>query len=154
MKPDTEERLAALIDRELKQLPEQEAPATLVPRVLAALRQRAALPWYRTAWQTWPYALQVASLAVLGAMFGGLCFGGWELSHGATANEVTQVLQQWFSGFSVAGNVLSVIAHAGLLAAQHLGPVFLAGCAFAALAAYLSCLGLGTAFVRLAVARR
>lgn len=154
MNPDTEKQLAALIDRELKRLPDREAPATLVPRVLTALRQRTALPWYRSAWQTWPYGLQVASLAALGVMFGGLCFAGWELSHAAAAAEATQTLQEWLARFSVVGNVLAVIAQAGLLAARHLGTVFLAGCVFAAVAAYLSCLGLGTAFVRLAVARR
>jgi hypothetical protein len=56
--------LERLIDRELKQLPAPSAPRTLLPRVRAAVEQRAARPWYLRAWFTWPGPVQ----AVFGAM--------------------------------------------------------------------------------------
>ena len=49
------------IDRALKRLPALHAPATLLPRVMAAVQQWAAKPWYERAWFTWPRSLQIAS---------------------------------------------------------------------------------------------
>ena len=54
-----------LIDGKLGQLPEPVAPATLLPRVLAAIEAHLARPWYRRAWRTWPQALQAVSAAGL-----------------------------------------------------------------------------------------
>jgi uncharacterized membrane protein YidH (DUF202 family) len=62
MNPDD---LQHLIDRELKRLPTPHAPATLLPRVLAATVAGRPAPWYARAWVTWPLAWQVASLAIL-----------------------------------------------------------------------------------------
>jgi hypothetical protein len=53
--------LERLLDRELKQLRTPRAPATLLPRVLAATVHREA-PAPR-GWQTWPMAWRVASIA-------------------------------------------------------------------------------------------
>lgn len=146
--------LEAAIDCRLKALPELRAPATLLPRVLAVIERRAVPAWYCRSWQMWPAALRAVSLAVLLAAFGGLCFAGWELSHAAGVGEATQTLRQWVSGLGAMWNTLAVILQAMLLAVKHLGPLFIAVCVFGGIAAYLSCLGLGTAFVRLAVARR
>jgi len=154
MNSDYAERLGEATDRELKGLPELRAPRTLLPRVMAAIHQRAALPWYHQAWHAWPHGLQIASFSVLALMFGGLCFAGWELSHAGGVGEATQPLRQWFSGFETVWKTLAVIVQAMLLAAKDLGPLFIAVCVFAGIATYVSCLALGTAFVRLAVARR
>lgn len=154
MNGNIEKQLEALIDRELKQLPALPAPPTLLPRVLAALGHRAALPWYRSDWQAWPFRLQVASLACLAAMFAGLCFGSWQLSEAAMVGEATQTLRHWFSGFAFVWSTLAVLGNALVLAAKNLGPLAVWACIIAGLATYLSCLGLGTAFVRLAVVRR
>ena len=54
MNPNHETELEALVDRELKSLPPLAAPPSLAPRILAALAARAAVPWYRRAWQEWP----------------------------------------------------------------------------------------------------
>ena len=46
---------------------------------MRVIEQRAAAPWYRREWQTWPLALQTGSLAGLLAAFAFLCFEGWQL---------------------------------------------------------------------------
>ena len=48
---------------ELRHLPEPLAPATLLPRVLAAVDAWARRPWYARAWFTWPLGWQAASVA-------------------------------------------------------------------------------------------
>jgi hypothetical protein len=82
MNPDD---LQQLMDRELKRLPTPRAPATLLPRVLAATVARPPVPWYARAWVTWPLGWQVASLAVLvaaGVGFAMLAPDVWQAAAG------------------------------------------------------------------------
>ncbi|MCC7010168.1 MAG: hypothetical protein IT184_15280 [Acidobacteria bacterium] len=62
MQPDDLERL---IDRELRALPAPRAPRSLVPRVMAAIDARQAMPWYRRGWSQWPPVWRTTSLAAL-----------------------------------------------------------------------------------------
>lgn len=57
--------LERLIDAELRKLPPLRAPRALLPRVMAAVAEAAARPWYARAWLTWPVGWQIASVAVL-----------------------------------------------------------------------------------------
>lgn len=61
--PDDE--LERLADRALRRLPGPRAPHTLLPAVMAAVRQWADRPWYSRAWFTWPLGWQVVSVAAL-----------------------------------------------------------------------------------------
>ena len=54
---------------ELARLPSPIAPATLLPRVLAAVDAWARRPWYARAWFTWPLGWQVVSVLLVGAAF-------------------------------------------------------------------------------------
>ena len=83
MNPEFEKQLAAKVQQELNTLGELSAPPALAGRVLRAIEQRSAAPWYRCAWQTWPLAMQGVSLVALVLLFGGICFGVGELSHAA-----------------------------------------------------------------------
>ena len=62
MQPVDLERLA---HRSLRQLPTPVAPATLLPRVLAAIERCARRPWYSRTWLTWPAGWQAASVVAL-----------------------------------------------------------------------------------------
>ena len=54
-------------DRALKALPAPEAPPTLVPNVMRAVRlaSEQPAPWYSQAWLTWPRDAQVASITLV-----------------------------------------------------------------------------------------
>ena len=58
------------LDRELKGLPQPQAPRTLLPRVLAATVHAEARP-AATGWFTWPLAWRIASVVVLAALTAG-----------------------------------------------------------------------------------
>jgi hypothetical protein len=45
----------------LRNLPPPEAPATLLPRVMAAVRALSARPWYERSWFTWPPVWRLTS---------------------------------------------------------------------------------------------
>ena len=154
MKPDSQQRLESQVDRLLKRLPEVSAPRTLMPRVLAAVRARAALPWYRQSWQAWPMPLQVATIVVLVASFGGFFFATWELSRAAGYAVIRQEIVGMFSGLTVIGNVLGVLISALRLVVEKLGTVFIFGCLAAAALAYSIFIGLGTVYLRLALSQR
>jgi hypothetical protein len=72
---DFESDLDRALDRQLQELPGQKAPATLLPRVMAAVAHGsvaartpavpAPAPWYLRPWLTWPRALRVASAAAV-----------------------------------------------------------------------------------------
>jgi hypothetical protein len=146
--------LEAAVERRLKALPELRAPATLLPRVMAAIERRTAPAWYRRAWQTWPLALQAASLAVLVALFAGLCLGAWQLTHSSGATAATHEINGWLAALDMVWRTLGVLGAAALLAVQRLGMGFIAACVVLALVCYAVSLGLGTVCLRLAMTRR
>jgi hypothetical protein len=154
MNPEFEKRLAAKIQQELNGLGELSAPPTLAGRILRAIAQRTAAPWYRCAWQSWPLAAQAVSLVALLALFGGICFGVVELSHAVQASPVGQQAGEWFAWFGVLWKTAGVLVDAAATAFRHLGMGIVIGCGLALLVTYAACVGLGTACARLALARR
>lgn len=70
-----ERELERLVDRELKGLPTPHAPRTLLPRVMAAVAETPAQPWYSQPWVTWPVAAQAGSVVALAALLA----AGWQL---------------------------------------------------------------------------
>jgi hypothetical protein len=154
MNPDYDKQLEAAISRELKALPELAAPGALANRVMAAIGQRARVPWYRRSWQTWPVALQAASLVVLLALFGGLCLGGWHLSQTETVSFALRRVGEWSSGLSTIGNTLNVLVSAAVLVVKKLGTGVIVTCLIIVGLGYAMCVGLGTVYFRLAFAKR
>jgi hypothetical protein len=154
MNSDYEKRLEAEIDRELRALPELQAPASLMVRVRSAIAQRTAVPWYRQSWQMWPMVWRVAAMAVLLASFGGLCFASWQLTRAAGFSLAMQEVGHVFSGLTAIWTALNALAGAGLVVMKHLGTGFIIATCAAVVFGYAICVGLGTAVVRLAFARR
>lgn len=153
MNRDHEQELQQEIDAVLKGLPARRAPSTLLPRVLAAIQSRAARPWYRKSWQTWPPPWRVASLATLLSLFGGLCLAGWELPQADAYASTVGQLSQWLSGVGAFWNALAVLVSAGLAAVRQLPAGFIAAGLISLGLSYGLCIGLGAAWIRLALAR-
>ena len=154
MNPEYEKELAAWVDRELKALPTLRAPETLVSRVMATLEQRAALPWYRRSWQTWPVALQAAFMVVLLAGFGGVCVASWQCVHTPAFASVSREVVGLFSFLGTAWKTVNVLLSAVALAFKSLGSAVVIGSIVALLFGYAMCVAFGTVYVRLAFARR
>jgi hypothetical protein len=54
------------VHRLLRSLPDRAAPSGLETRVMAALAQRAALPWWRRSYAGWPVAVRILFFLVAG----------------------------------------------------------------------------------------
>ncbi len=154
MNADHDSQLEAQIDRELKSLPPLAAPATLAPRVMAAIASRAAAPWYRQPWQGWPVPLRAAALVVLAAFFASLCLGAWRLPDTEGYLAAARHAAGWTSSLTTLWNGFNAVLGALAQAVQQLGRGFLIGCLAAVALAWAICLGLGTACLRLTFARR
>jgi hypothetical protein len=139
------------IDRQLKALPELDAPAGLVPRVMATLAARAALPWYRQSWSHWPAALRWGSLAAFLALFGGLCYASSGIFERAEASIRERVPANTL-GLASLWNALNDLAATAFAALQHLGTGAMVGIAATLILSYLMFLALGAAYYRLAFA--
>ena len=65
----TPEELGKFIHEQLRGLPGRPAPRSLESRVLAAIAERATIPWYHKSWHYWPAAIRSAFLVLAtGAM--------------------------------------------------------------------------------------
>ncbi len=136
MNADHDSQLEAQIDRELKSLPPLAAPATLAPRVMAAIASRA------------------AALVVLAAFFASLCLGAWRLPDTEGYLAAARHAAGWTSSLTTLWNGFNAVLGALAQAVQQLGRGFLIGCLAAVALAWAICLGLGTACLRLTFARR
>jgi hypothetical protein len=154
MNSDYDKELEAGIDRELKRLPELAAPATLIPRVMAAIEHQAAVPWYRQPWLDWPLPARAASFAFLLAVFGGVGFGLWAFLQTAVFAAATGKVGELVSSIGLVQNALNAIGGALVLAVKQLGTGFMIGICAAVASGYVLCVGLSTLCVRLAFARR
>ncbi len=151
-----EEKLAAWADQALKQLPARRAPATLAPRVLAALAKQPALPWYRRPWLNWPRHMQLLSFVLFAGIIGAV---GWFLLPHADALNLANAKQtlaqsEGVRPVSVAMGVLTTLGNALVLVLGNVkGWVIAAGLGVLGFL-YCSCLGLGTACWRLSAGNR
>jgi hypothetical protein len=121
---------------------------------MMAIEGRANVAWYRQPWQRWPAVLRTAALVILLALFGGLCFAGWQLAQDEAFIGATHKVGGWLSSVSAVGNAVSVLLGAVVLAVKQLGTGFIVAALVAVAAGYAMCLGLGTVCVRLAFAHR
>jgi len=153
--PPTDEReLEGLIHRELRRLPELEAPGTLIPRVMATIAARAQLPWWRRAWLTWPSAMQVLSVLLLLAAVGVAASWGLRTWEFCTGHPLLQKTLQSLASFSFLWQVPLVLLNAlGVVVRSHSQQLMIYGGGLLAVM-YLSCVGLGTACYRVVFNKR
>ncbi len=154
MDSEYDRRLEAEVDRVLKGLPDLQAPSTLIPRVRTTLAQRRSVPWYRQPWPAWPVPVRAAALVILAGFFGSLCLGAWRLPDTEGYLAASRHAAGWFSGLVTLWNALLALLSTLARAFEQLGRGFLVGCLAAVALAWAMCLGMGTACLRLALARR
>ncbi len=139
MNTEPDKQLETRIHRALRELPPRRAPASLIPRVRAAIATRESRAWWRQPWWNWPRPMQAASLACALALLGVVAFAGTNAptvlgSFGASVvawlgldglhGVTSELFARWFAG-------PYLIYTAALLGGL-----------------YLACIALGSAFYR------
>jgi hypothetical protein len=154
MKPDYEHRLEQELERELRQLPLLRAPESLAARVMSQLQQRTRVAWYRQPWQMWPAPLRWLSMGLLLGAFGGLCYACWLLTRAAGVSVAAHELAETCSGANALLQAAGAILGAFVSVIKHLGLGILIPALILIGLGYATCVGVGTACVRLALAHR
>ena len=153
MEHETDKQWEELLDRKLRDLPEREAPATLIPRVLAAIEARARLPWWRRSWWHWPPLARILALVLLGVVVGGMAYLLAGVEHSLVVAAVEQQAVDWLARLTPFWNACVTLGNAAALVLRQCGNLLLFGAVFLCVGMYLSCLALGTVCYRLALNR-
>jgi hypothetical protein len=151
MANEPEKKLEELIHRELRQLPDLQAPPGIIQRVRATLEARARLPWYQRSWFTWPLPLRLASAAMMLALVSGLT---WLISHVSVRPTGLEFPLVESPTVSTLMSVTSAIANALVLTARAINPIYLAAALALVAMMYISCIALGTVCYRIAWDKR
>ena len=150
MQPEFDPKLEAILDQELRKLPDVPAPQTLAPRVMARIRAREKKPWWQQSWWNWPLAAQAAFLVIVLAIVGlftqsGLMVDDSVRSYSQQVTEQASTLSMLLDSFAPLLNAVGLLW-------QKAQP-FLLYALVLALGLYLACVGVGTMFVRVAIKR-
>jgi hypothetical protein len=141
------------IHRYLRDLPELEAPPTLLPRVLEQIRLRAEVRWWRRPWAFWPpHCRAMLVLATLSAV--AVVLWGQYLWHAEGAQALGAVWTEQSNRLNALLEVpVTLLNGFWAVARNSVAPFWLpaAGLLFAM---YLTCVGVGTACVRVAYTQR
>lgn len=139
-----------VLHRELNELPDLQAPSSLIPKVMEKLQREAVLPWYRQSLWQWPSALRAAALilmiAIVGTLVGAIPITWHWVIAPALAN-VQASVAEWWEPF---GSSLSVLFGVGATFWQEHLQQLLLGVALLFVAIYFTFIAAGTAVYRLA----
>ncbi len=154
--PRDPDKLAEVVDRELKALPDMQAPSTLLPRVMALIATQTPSPWYRKSWQAWPVPLQIILLLGLTLSFGGLYVVAARIPQSDLVMRLTNEIQAGLALASIIWNALVALAGVAerLFKGMNISPAIIAGCCGALILAYAACLSLGAVYLKLALTRK
>ena len=151
MQNEREQKLASRIQRELARLPLVEAPASLLPRVMAAVEARVRQPWWRRSWLSWPRSCRVLFLLVSVVLAGACAYGFNLLVAGIAVGAPGESLAGEFDFLRPAWGVALALGNALVLVIQSGGPLLIWGICLTMAAIYLTSIGLGTLCYRVAV---
>lgn len=153
MRPDPEAELEQIIDRALRRLPDRQAPANLMPRVLQALAQRRNLPWWRKAYTFWPWPARFLFLATTCGLSALVLYFTWGMSAGLSFASLSNEVSEITARFDAFGGIARALGGAAVTLVRSAGPwVCWVGAGLLA-ACYLTTMALGTFCYRLACPR-
>lgn len=148
MTPEEQQKLERLIHRTLRELPTRSAPPSLESRVQAELARRAALPWWRKSFLSWPLPARAVFVVACGALVKLVLMAtGWASAGVSTA----QVKSTFASELQWAKTGTNLFNSATDLTATLLGsipPLWLYGGIATIVALYVALFGLGAAAYR------
>lgn len=150
MNPHDEQKLERLIQQTLRDLPPRRAPRSLEQRVLAALEQRAALPWWRKGFVYWPPAARAAFVMLAVTVVAGF---SWLLT-GVDAGPVVARLIPTFAWIDGIASIASASREFVEVVLRSIPSTWLYGGLIAVASLYAALFGLGATAYRLLYAHR
>ena len=150
MQNEREDKLAERIQRELDRLPLLNAPASLLPRVMAAVEARVHLPWWRRSWSTWPTGYRVLFLLVSVVLAAGCAYGLSVVGEDVSFPSLKTAVSGSFAFLRPVWELVLALGNALVLVVRSGGPLLLWVLGLTVTAVYLASVGLGTLCYRVA----
>jgi hypothetical protein len=147
--PDNKE-LEDFIHAQLQKLPEREAPADLLANVMAAVKVRQNLPWWKQPFTSWPRGIQSILFVLLGAVFSTVAYLA---AKPAEALSVNALSERASSIYWMPRLVISWV-DAAVTVVTNLPWPWLAALAAVLCAMYLGCVAAGVALYRITTSSR
>lgn len=139
----TPEELEKFIHQNLRALPVRRAPRSLESRVMAAIEQRAMIPWYHKSWSYWPAAVRAAFLAGATGVTGALVTAFYLMFNGADASAFAAQAGERLSLFTKIYHLAAWIADFGANLFSSIPSLWLYGGLALVAALYATFFGLG-----------
>lgn len=143
----TPEEIEQRLHQALRALPARRAPSTLEQRVLAAIAERQARPWWHQSYAYWPTPVRMAFF-VLSAALAAVVIGAAATllpGFGATAGQPVEATLGWFAQIRATGSALAEVG-GRLLPSVSMTWIYVGLAVFAGL--YATLIGLGAAAYR------
>jgi hypothetical protein len=153
MKDDDKLELEALVGRELKKLPDLQAPETLFHRVMLEVHTRARQPWWQRSWHGWPPGLQAATLVALLGLATAVSYGLSQTLQEIPYEALEVAFIEWLGPFARLWELGVTVANAVGLVMRAGGQQVLLYGSMLVLVAYAACLGFGAAVARAVMSR-
>ena len=153
MNDDEQLKLEALIGRELKQLPDLQAPETLFHRVMLEVHTRARQPWWQRSWHGWPPALQAVTLVSLLGLAAAVSYGLGQTLQEIPYEALEGVFYEWLGPLAWIWELGETLMNAVVLVMRSGGQQLLLYGSLMILVVYAACLGLGAAVARAVLSR-
>ncbi len=141
----------AWLEQQLRQLPNRPAPASLAPRVMAAVAARVRRPWYARPWLEWPRPWQAVSALAISLVLGMLAYALLHFRELAAPEAWGAWLQVSRAPLDALGAAGQVLFEALERLTGRISPWVWTGFGMLAAIMYATCVGLGTLIYRLAI---
>jgi len=156
--PPSDDRSDARLHAALRRLPDLQAPDTLIPGVLAAIRAReqaaaalARTPWYRRPVTRWPAGLRIALGLFAAGLLAALAFAPELFALTGTGSAVQATLTRaWDTLSALAGALRTLFGACGAALRVSASSPYVLGGAAVVLFSYFALLGIGGAVWRTA----
>jgi hypothetical protein len=136
------------LDRRLQELPDLEAPPSLIGRVHAALSTGAAVSWWQRPWWGWPVGLRAASVLLMAATTLLLGFLYVEVREAVLASYWQHAVTELRAAVDPFLQLFHALGRAAEMTLRLLCGSTCMFLAVALLGLYLLCIGVGTALFR------
>lgn len=154
MNNPSDKQLEDLIHQQLKDQPDLNAPASLVPRVMRAITSPSSVLDCPRQWWTWRVELKIASAAASLLVLTLFVYAASQVWVEFPSLEEQSILTGLWRFGSLGVMLGETFANALLVVAKHVGLSWLAAAVSLILLMYAACVALGTLCVRLAVKSR
>lgn len=150
MTPGDEKLLETEIDRELKDLPELQAPRLLLARVMASVEGDPSARRRGFCWQTWPRLFQGASLVVMTLLFAAVCFAAANLARADAVRPVAHWIADGFAALGALAKAMNALGQSASALTLHGFGWGILCLAFLGIG-YAFCIGVSALYVRIAL---